>query len=349
MRRIVQVAVCFMLSYAAEMVIREPATVQKKKTFPQQKSGLHPRNRHRSRYDFPALIASCPALAPFVAPNAWGDESVDFADPAAVKMLNRALLQHFYGIAHWDIPAGYLCPPIPGRADYLHHLADLLASANGGAIPRGKNVAILDIGVGANCIYPIIGQHDYGWRFTGSEIDPVSLNAAKMIVTMNPTLRNSVRLRQQKQPAAIFQGIIGVAERFDATLCNPPFHGSAQEATASTRRKLHKLGKGEVGETPVQNFGGKNNELWCEGGEAAFVCQMVAESVAKAGNCLWFTSLISKNTTLPLIYQALQQAGAVEVRTVEMAQGQKISRFVAWTFQTPQQQAEWAAARWAAA
>ncbi|WP_213976832.1 RlmF-related methyltransferase, partial [Serratia marcescens] len=91
--------------------------MEKKKTFPQQKSGLHPRNRHRSRYDFPALIASCPALAPFVKPNAWGDVSVDFADPAAVKMLNRALLQHFYGIEHWDIPADYLCPPIPGRAD----------------------------------------------------------------------------------------------------------------------------------------------------------------------------------------------------------------------------------------
>lgn len=120
------------LSYASEIPSREPVTVEKKKTFPQQKSGLHPRNRHRSRYDFPALIASCPALAPFVKPNAWGDVSVDFADPAAVKMLNRALLQHFYGIEHWDIPADYLCPPIPGRADYLHHLADLLATSNGG-------------------------------------------------------------------------------------------------------------------------------------------------------------------------------------------------------------------------
>lgn len=219
--------------------------MEKKKTFPQQKSGLHPRNRHRSRYDFPALIASCPALAPFVKPNAWGDVSVDFADPAAVKMLNRALLQHFYGIEHWDIPADYLCPPIPGRADYLHHLADLLATSNGGEIPRGKGVAILDVGVGANCIYPIVGLREYGWRFTGSEIDPVSLNSAKMIVEMNPTLRNSVRLRLQKQPELIFSGIIGAAEKFDATLCNPPFHASEQEARASTRRKLHKLGKGK--------------------------------------------------------------------------------------------------------
>lgn len=336
----------FVLSYAPEIPFREPVTVEKKKSFPQQKSGLHPRNRHRSRYDFPALIASCPALQPFVKPNAWGDVSVDFADPAAVKMLNRALLQHYYGIEHWDIPADYLCPPIPGRADYIHHLADLLATSNGGEIPRGKGVAILDVGVGANCIYPIIGQREYGWRFTGSETDAISLGAAKMIVAMNPTLKNTVRLRQQKQSAFIFNGIIGVADRFDATLCNPPFHGSEQEAQASTRRKLHKLGKGEVADKPVQNFGGKNNELWCEGGEEAFVRKMVEESVSKAQNCLWFTSLISKNTTLPAIYYALKQAGAEEVRTIEMAQGQKISRFVAWTFHNAAQQAAWAAERW---
>ena len=168
----------------------------KKKTFPQQKSGLHPRNRHRSRYDFPALIASRPALAPFVKPNARGDVSVDFADPAAVKMLNRALLQHFTALstgifrrttcARRSRPRRLSAPP-----------ADLLATSNGGEIPRGKGVAILDVGVGANCIYPIVGLREYGWRFTGSEIDPVSLNSAKMIVEMNPTLRNSVRLRLQ--------------------------------------------------------------------------------------------------------------------------------------------------------
>ncbi len=53
-----------------------------------------------------------------------------------------------------------------------------------------------------------------------------------------------------------------------------------------------------------------------------------------------------ENTTLPAIYHALKVAGAAEVRTVEMAQGQKISRFVAWTFHDAEQQAAWAAERW---
>lgn len=133
-----------------------------------------------------------------MAPTAYGDISIDFASPLAVKMLNKALLKHFYGIEYWDIPADFLCPPIPGRADYVHHLADLLASCNDGVIPQGKNVAVLDIGVGANCIYPIIGQREYGWRFTGTDIDPQALSAAKMVVSMNPTLKNTLRLKQQK-------------------------------------------------------------------------------------------------------------------------------------------------------
>ena len=87
---------------------------QAKKSFLQQKSQLHARNLHRSRYDFPQLIKSCPELAPFVRPNPYGDLSINFSDPNAVKMLNKALLKHFYGIDYWDIPKDYLCPPIPG-------------------------------------------------------------------------------------------------------------------------------------------------------------------------------------------------------------------------------------------
>jgi hypothetical protein len=106
-----------------------------------------------------------------VARNRYGTESIDFANPAAVKALNQALLKKFYDIAHWDIPPGYLCPPIPGRADYIHHVADLLAGEHEVAIPRGPSVAVLDIGIGANCVYPIVGCHDYGWQFVGTDID----------------------------------------------------------------------------------------------------------------------------------------------------------------------------------
>jgi len=313
----------------------------------EKKALLHPRNRHQGRYDFPQLIKSSPELAAFVIINPYGKESIDFANPAAVKVFNRALLKAFYGIAHWDIPAGYLCPPIPGRADYLHFLADLLGDCNGGSIPRGAAVRVLDIGVGANCIYPLLGHSDYGWQFLGSDIDPTALAAAKAIVQSNPGLSNAIQLRQQSDRARIFLDLLQPDERFDLTLCNPPFHASLDEATRGSQRKWRGLGKLDPKrKLPVLNFGGQNTELWYEGGEAAFVSKLIKESAQLPKQVFWFSTLISKASNLPGVYAALKKAGALEVRTVEMAQGQKQSRFVAWTFLNTGQREAWRKERW---
>lgn len=313
---------------------------------PAGKDQLHPRSRHRDRYDFAQLVRGSPALAAFVRVNEQAEAALDFADPAAVKALNQALLRHFYGVAHWDIPAGYLCPPIPGRADYVHYLADLLASSNLGIIPKGRAVRVLDIGVGANCIYPIIGHREYGWRFVGADTDAVALRAARQLVAANPGLAGTIDCRPQPDPAHVLVGIINPGEVFDATICNPPFHASAAEAAASTQRKVANLGHTRR-PTPLRNFGGQSNELWYPGGEEEFVRRLVAESRQFAHCCYWFTTLISKKMTLPSIYYFLRQAEAVEVRTVEMAQGQKKSRFVAWTFLSEEEQETWRATRWA--
>ena len=155
---------------------------QEKKQHPIEKLQLHPRNKHRQRYDFDRLSAACPDLKKFVALNKWGDDSIDFSDAEAVKMLNKALLIHFYDVKDWDIPPTYLCPPIPGRADYIHHIADLLADNNSGKIPVGSKIKCLDIGVGANCVYPIIGRAEYGWGFVGSDIDPLAIRSARFAV-----------------------------------------------------------------------------------------------------------------------------------------------------------------------
>jgi 23S rRNA (adenine1618-N6)-methyltransferase len=308
------------------------------------KEGLHPRNRHRERYDFVQLVQSCPALAPFLARNDYGGTSIDFADPEAVKTLNRALLKHHYGVSVWDIPPGYLCPPIPGRADYVHHLADLLASCNGGVVPRA--VRALDIGVGANCIYPILGHREYGWRFLGSDIDPTALAAAQRNLDANPGLAEAIHLRLQCSPSHIFQGLLLDGDSFDVCLCNPPFHASLREAREGTQRKWRNLGKASGAGKPSLNFGGQGRELWCEGGEAAFVRLMVEESARIPAGCLWFTTLVSKSSNLPAIRAALKLAQAREFRIIEMAQGQKKSRFVAWTYLDPGQREAWRAERW---
>jgi 23S rRNA (adenine1618-N6)-methyltransferase len=317
----------------------------KKKDHPKLKSGLHPRNRHRERYDFKLLIGSCPELAQFVSLNKYGDESIDFFNPEAVKMLNSALLKQYYSINTWDIPQGYLCPPIPGRADYIHHIADLLGSKNKGKIPVGSSVKCLDIGVGANCIYPVIGLKEYGWSFTGSDIDPVSITCATHIIESNSILQGKIELRLQPNPKHIFSGIIQKHEKFDLSICNPPFHSSLSEAREGTLRKLRNLNENKAFR-PVLNFGGQNTELWCEGGEEGFVSDMIHQSSYFASSCFWFSTLVSKESNLKSIYMALRNVGALEVKTIPMGHGNKISRIVAWTFLSPELQVKWINERW---
>lgn len=305
--------------------------LQPKKEHPQVKVGLHPANMHRERYDFRVLVQNCLDLAPYVKLNPYGDESIDFFNPEAVKMLNKALLLQYYGISYWDIPAGYLCPPIPGRADYLHYVADLLASVNTGKIPKGKDIRCLDIGTGANCIYPILGNRLFGWSFVGTELDTVAFDNAVAIISKNDCLTGDVEIRLQKNPGNIFKNMIQKGEYFDLTLCNPPFHTSAEEAESGSRQKISNL-KGKRINKPLLNFGGISKELWCEGGEAQFIRQMIAESRQFSTQCGWFSSLVSKSTHLPVIHHALKLSGAFETRTIEMSQGKKISRIVAWRF-----------------
>ncbi|MGO1310622.1 MAG: 23S rRNA (adenine(1618)-N(6))-methyltransferase RlmF [Kluyvera intermedia] len=290
-----------------------------------QKPGLHPRNRHHNRYDLTALCEACPALSDFITLNPVGGQTINFADPQAVKTLNKALLAHFYAVKDWDIPEGFLCPPVPGRADYIHHLGDLLSDESGNVV---KGASILDIGVGANCIYPLIGAHEYGWRFTGSETHSQAFSSAQAILGANPALNRMIRLRRQKDLTAMFNGVIHKNEQFDATLCNPPFHDSAAAARAGGERKRRNLGQERDG---ALNFGGQQQELWCEGGEVAFIKQMIAESKDFGHQVMWFTSLVSKGENLPPLYRALTDVGAVKVVKKEMAQGQKQSRFIAWS------------------
>lgn len=303
-----------------------------------ERNELHKRNRHNGQYDFSRLTEEYPPLKKFIVLNAYGTTSIDFFNPRAVKALNKALLISCYGIRYWDIPKNYLCPPIPGRADYIHYIADLIqpdisdeSTGLKTAVPNTRQYKCLDIGVGANCIYPIIGQTEYGWTFVGSDIDPVSIDNARKIVTCNPALAHKIELRLQRDSRKIFEGIIAPNEYFDVTLCNPPFHSSKEEAEDGTLRKLSSL-KGKKATKARLNFGGNANELWCEGGELRFLQTMIEESRNYRKNCGWFTSLVSKEKNLGKLIAKLKSTDIAEHKIIEMHQGTKTSRILAWRF-----------------
>ena len=299
-----------------------------------ERNELHKRNRHNGQYDFPSLTEVYPQLKKFVTLNPYGTQTINFFNPQAVKALNKALLMKYYGIRYWDIPKGYLCPPIPGRADYIHYIADLIQTEclNGNTdLDNGRKYRCLDIGVGANCIYPIIGQTEYGWTFVGTDIDPVSIDNARKIITCNPILAHKIELRLQKDKQKIFDGIIAVDEYFDVTICNPPFHSSKEEAEDGTIRKLSSL-KGEKVTKAKLNFGGNANELWCEGGELRFLSNMISESRKYQKNFGWFTSLVSKGKNLDVLCAKLKAVNVTEYKIIQMNQGTKSSRILAWRF-----------------
>jgi 23S rRNA (adenine1618-N6)-methyltransferase len=312
------------------------------------KSGLlHPRNLHGGRYDMSSLCKSLPALEAHIIPNPRGDDTIDFSDSNAVLCLNRALLAHYYQITNWKIPEGYLCPPIPGRSDYIHYASDLLARCDDGNIPRGEKVNVLDIGMGANCIYPIIGSQSYGWNFLATDIDPVAVKAAAEIVQSNPCLVNMIHIKLQRDRQSIFKGILNEQDRFDLTICNPPFHSSMAEAQAGSRRKWKNLDKGAaLADSGKRNFGGQKTEIWCPGGEIEFLKSMIRESASFSKQVYWFTSLVSKGEYIDLFKEKILSVGAKEIEVIKMSQGQKISRFIAWTFLTAQEQELWVNSRW---
>src|SRR5690554_3742214 len=297
----------------------------------QKKSRLHPRNKNKNKYDLKALTKISRDLKSFIQPNKFGVESIDFSDARAVKSLNTAILNHYYGIKFWDFPAQNLTPPIPGRADYIHHIADLLAEGNSATVPTGDQITCLDIGVGASCIYPIIGVSEYNWNFIGADVDPKSIASSENIIKENPSLKGKIECRLQTNPKNIFFGIMEKDEKIDITICNPPFHSSKEEALKGTRRKVKNL-TGKNTKSPQLNFAGVSNELIFKGGEYVFIHNMIKESKAFAKNVTWFTTLVSKQSNLKGLHNALIKVGAKEVKEIPMGTGNKITRVLAWRY-----------------
>lgn len=303
---------------------------------------LHPNNLHNQGYDFAALIKSHQALSAHVKTNKYNSESIDFSNPVAVKALNYALLKHYYGIVEWDIPKDSLCPPIPGRVDYIHYVADLLNGGSADKKIQGKNASIklLDIGTGANGIYSLLACQVYGWHCTASDIDPLSLENVANIMSKNPSLESRIQLRLQHEKSHIFEGIIQAGDFFDASVCNPPFHASLKEALNSNQKKRDNLALNRnekvINKTRQNskylNFGGQKAELWCKGGEREFLRIMMMESKRFGSQCRWFTSLVSKSEHVKPAIKLLRKLEATEIKEIEMKQGNKTTRVMAWTF-----------------
>jgi 23S rRNA (adenine1618-N6)-methyltransferase len=285
------------------------------------KPGLHPRNKHKNGYNFDVLTKHNKNIASLITKNDYGTVTIDFSDPKAVKELNVTLLEVHYGIQKWNFPDENLCPPIPGRVDYIHYVSDLLAESS-----ITDKITILDIGTGATCIYPLLGAKEYDWNFVATDIDLDSLHIAQDIITDN-NFDAKIILRQQFDEANILKGIIEKGDSFSAVICNPPFYKSETEAKGANARKSRNLGT-----NAVRNFAGNNNELWYPGGEKAFLHNYLYQSSLYKDTSVWFTSLVSKKETIKSLQKSGEKLKVKEMKVIPMHQGNKVTRIVAWRF-----------------
>ena len=296
---------------------------------------MHKRNKHIIDYDFEKLTEVFSELKPHVFVNKYEKQTIDFADAEAVKALNTALLKAHYNIDFWQFPDTNLCPPIPGRVDYLHHIADLLNASK-----LKTNLTILDIGTGASCIYPLLGNAEYNWKFVATDSNKKSIAYAQKIIIKN-NLKKDIQLKHQPNTESVFKGIISPTIKFSASICNPPFYKDEAEAFEATTRKLKGLGK--LTDSVTRNFAGQAHELCFKGGEKAFLHTYLYESSLFKTQCYWYTSLVSNNDNIKSMKKSLDKLGATIVKVIEMSQGNKKSRVVAWTFLTENEQKDWIA------
>ncbi|MGE1161688.1 RlmF-related methyltransferase, partial [Pantoea agglomerans] len=64
-------------------------------------------------------------------------------------------------------------------------------------------------------------------------------------IVQSNDLNKVIQLRQQENRKHILIGLLEPGERFDLTMCNPPFHASMDEATKGSERKWRALGKAD--------------------------------------------------------------------------------------------------------
>jgi len=162
--------------------------------------------------DFHQLSLHHPSLSKHLI-TANNRVTLNFTDPVAVYSLNQAILSDEYDINILDYedaskkmmeflsssecdshPSPRYCrliPPIKNRMNYINWLEELfrlsLHSNNNNSVSTIELARphVIDIGVGASCIYPFLGHSTYGWKFTGTDIDEMSLHIAHLNLSLN--------------------------------------------------------------------------------------------------------------------------------------------------------------------
>ena len=290
---------------------------------------MHAQNPYAERYDLKSLANAHPPLQEHIVLNPSCQQTIDFTISDAVYELNKAMLLADYKLGDYNLPKGYLIPPIPGRLEYLLHLRDFISEKF--KVDKAVELRGLDIGAGANGIYCILGVQHFNWSMIGAESDAVAVKTVSENMLLTNALKDKIEIRHQENKSFLFNNIIQPKEQFDFSVCNPPFHSSKDEALKGSLKKQSNLVNPSDRNTHLLNFEGQANELWCNGGEALFIKRLIKESLGFKSQVKVFSCLVSKADSLAAIEKQLKKAKANH-QIIPMDLGNKKSRIMVWWF-----------------
>lgn len=297
---------------------------------------MHPKNRYRyEKPNFQLLAEIYPSLSRYVVQKerVANDDALifDFKDWDACRELVKVQFKHDFGIT-WTVSKPYLIPPIANRLNYICFIHDLLLLWSPEPRTRASyEWKILDVGCGANLVYPLLGAAYFGWSFVGCDISSDALRLAVGNRDANTSIAPLIMLRKVEKQSCQGahdtgggRGIIGSCVLpedgvFDACMCNPPFFSDVNE----------------MGQNPQTDYGGTLMEMIYPGGEEKFVTEMIQDSLGHKASVAWFSTMVGKKRTFKVAKKLLYSLGNNVIRTSELVQGVTHRWVISWSFIAP--------------
>ncbi|XP_064618931.1 RNA N6-adenosine-methyltransferase mettl16-like isoform X2 [Lineus longissimus] len=278
---------------------------------------MHPKNPYRSRKpDFKDLALKYEEFRKYSTQDTGGKVHLDFKAPECLRALSWALLKNDFDI-DVDMPLERLIPTIPLRLNYILWLKDIIGEKT--------DVHGIDIGCGASCVYPLLASKMYGWKMVTTEVDDLNLTYAKRNVEKNE-MGESIRVVEVKEGSGLSNLLETENCNFDFCMCNPPFFESNIEAYGLTSSR--KPDRAE----PKSVSTASEHESIVEGGEVAYVQQMITDSLQLRNRIRVYTTMLGKKKSAGVLKNELQTKKIKNVASYTFCQGRTMRWGLAWSF-----------------
>lgn len=279
---------------------------------------MHPRNVFITAPDYTDLAIKYSDFRRVCKLALNGKVIIDLKNEKTLRALTATLLQHYFDLKVEFAPNS-LVPTLPLRLNYILWIEDLLASL------ELSKIHGIDIGCGSSCIYALLAAKKNNWRISALEANATNIEFATENVRNNK-LDHLIQIFLQVDKSVILTDFLNAHpdEDFAFCLCNPPFFDSNERNTKMDRNP-------DKRKEPKNCQTGNADELYCEGGEVAFVQGIVDESQSFSDRVKIFSSMLGHKSSVATISEYLKGKGILNFTSTEFCQGNTTRWGVAWS------------------